>query len=376
MNTSRPLIGLTFRCVAFLTSALLTGSLGAEDSPPGDWTAPEVSEFSDWSVACDNARECTALSVSRDYVARVSQADPGDYATPRLWVTRRAGPDTRARIIVDTTVWGEAGAGEPPASLHVYTPCDGDCTGRAYRLLPLEPGRYELAPADVAAFLAESVKTDRAATRLADGRMHGIITTAGMTASLRFIDEVQQRRGTVTALFAKGPRPARSVPPAPPLPRVGVVRGETIALAPPITLDIAMAVSRAQLCPAVALAAPDPLRARYRLATGQILHALSCSAPDAAPRRLWLIETPRQGFAPFALPRPEQGRAAELPVLPNSSFDPASGLLTAYSGEHCGWRRRWAWTGRTFAMIDAVEMPSCYGIPQSEWLQTYRAIPG
>ena len=362
--------------LAALAAAALTGSLGAEYSPPGEWIAPEVSEFSDWSVACDNARECTAISVSRGFLARIAAVDPGDYATPKLWVTRRAGPNARARIFVDTTVWGEVGTAAPPASLHVYTECDGDCTGRAYRLVPLEPGRYELAPADVAAFLAESVKTDRAATRLADGQMHGIITTAGMTASLRFIDEVQERRGTVTALYAKGPRPARTVPPAPPVPRVAVTRGEAIMLETPIAVDIAMAVTRAQMCPDAELAAPDPLRARYRLESGQFLHALGCSAPGAAPRRLWMIETPGQGFAPFTLPRPEQGRAAELPILPNSHFDPASGLLTAFSAEHCGWRRRWAWTGRTFAMVDAVEMPSCYGISQDHWLQTYRAIPG
>ncbi|WP_181443481.1 DUF1176 domain-containing protein [Porphyrobacter sp. YT40] len=367
---------MAFGWVAAFVAMVQSGMLGAEGSPPGQWIAPEVSEFSEWSVACDNARECTALSVSRDYLVRVWQTDPGDYATPKLWVTRRAGPDARARVIVDTTVWGEAGAGEPPASLHVYTPCDGDCTGRAYRLLPLQPGRYELAPADVAGFLAESVQTDRAATRFADGRMHGIITTAGMTASLRFIDEVQQRRGTVTAFFAKGPRPARSVPPAPPLPRVAVVRGETTALETPIAFAPGILAARAQLCPEAPITGRDPLQVRYRLDSGQFLLGVGCSPEGQPPRRLWLIETPGHGFAPFALPRPEQGRLAEVPILPNSSFDPASGLLTAFSGEHCGWRRRWAWTGRAFAMVDAVEMPSCYGIPQSQWLQTYRAIPG
>jgi hypothetical protein len=65
-----------------------------------------------------------------------------------------------------------------------------------------------------------------------------------------------------------------------------------------------------------------------------------------------------------------------MPILPNSDFDPVSGLLTAYSDGKCGWRRRWAWTGRVFEMVDAVEMPSCYGIPLHQWLQTYRAIPG
>lgn len=348
----------------------------AEDSRPGEWISSEVSEFADWSVACDNARDCTAVSVSRDFVVRVWQSDPGDYASPKLWVKRAAGPDAKARVFLDTTVWGEAGAGEGPATLHVYTECDGDCTGRAYRLIALEPGRYELAPADVPAFLAESVKTPRAATRFADGRMHGIVTTAGMTAALRFIDETQQRRGTVTAIYAKGSAPARSVPPPPPRARVTVTRGEEVDAQASFATDAALVAARAQACPGVNLQGRDPLRARWRLASGDYLWALGCSDNPDAPRRLWLIETPGKGTAAFHLPRPEQGRPAEPSVLPNSAFDPGSGMLTAYSDTKCGWQRRWAWTGKAFEMVDAVEMPSCIGIPQHQWLQTYRAIPG
>lgn len=361
--------------IAIALGLLLAGPVAAEDSPPGDWTAPEVAEFTDWSVACDNARDCTAVSVSREYVARISQGDPGDYAQPKLWVKRAAGPDARLRVFLDTTVWGDAGGGEAPATLHVYTACDGDCTGRAFRLIAREPGRLELAPADVAAFLAESVSTPRAATRFADGRMHGIITTAGMTAALRFMDESQQRRGTVTAAYAKGRGHARSVPPAPPRDRVTVVRGEEVEDTTSHGTEAALFVIRAQECPEADLDDHDPHRARWRLDSGQFLWALGCSGNPHAPRRLWLIETPGKGIALASFPRPEQGRAALRGVLPDSAFDPASGMLTSYSGRMCGWRRRWAWTGSAFAMVDAVEMPACIGIPLHQWLQTYRAVP-
>lgn len=367
--------GRAFAATLLISAALLGSSARAEDSAPGDWTAPEVSEFSDWSVACDNARDCTAVSISREFVTRVSQGDPGDYAQPRLWVKRAAGPDARVRVFLDTTVWGEAGRGEEPATLHVYTACDGDCTGPAYRLIPREAGRFELAPADVAAFLAESQQTPRAATRFAGGDVHGIITTAGMTAALRYIDEVQERRGSMTAIYAKGPAPARSVPPPPPRERVRVTRGEEVDAAGTPATEAALFVARARDCADIDLDGPDPHRARWRLASGQYLWALGCSDNPHAVRRMWLIETPGQGVAAFTLPRPEQGRRAEQPVLPNSDFDPASGQITAYSDGKCGWRRRWVWTGQAFAMVDAVEMPSCYGIPLHQWLQTYRAVP-
>lgn len=347
----------------------------AEDSQPGEWTAPEVAEFSEWSVACDNARECTAVSISRAFVARVEANDPGDYAQPRLWVKRRAGPDEPVRVFVDTTTWGEAGAGPGPVLLHVLRDCDGECLGPAYPLIRLEPGRYELAPRHVAAFLAESTTTSHAATRFANGEMHGIVTTAGMTAALRFIDESQQRRDTVTAIFARGPRPARTVPPAPRLPRVKVTRGEEAADNAVPAINAALLAAQARHCPDVDLDGPDPFRARWRLESGQYLWALGCSANPDAPRRLWLVETPGQGVDAHTFPRPEQGRAALPPVLPDSAFDPHSGMITAYAGRLCGWQRRWAWTGAAFAMVDAVEMPSCYGIPLHQWLQTYRAVP-
>ncbi|WDA39805.1 DUF1176 domain-containing protein [Erythrobacter sp. BLCC-B19] len=361
--------------LAALALVLAASTARAEDSAPGDWTAPEVTEFSDWSVACDNARECTAVSISRAFVARVEANDPGDYAQPRLWVKRRAGPDEPVRVFLDTTTWGEAGAGPGPVLLHVLRDCDGECVGPAYPLIALEPGRYELAPPYVATFLAESTTTSHAATRFADGEMHGIITTAGMTAALRFIDEVQERRETVTAIFAKGPRPASTVPPAPRLPEVKVTRGEEAADNAVPAVNAALFVEQARLCPDVDLDGPDPFRARWRLASGQFLWSLGCSGNPDAPRRLWLIETPGKGVATFTFPRPEQGRAALPPVLPDSAFDPASGMITAYAGRLCGWRRRWTWTGTAFEMVDAVEMPSCFGIPLHQWLQTYRAVP-
>lgn len=346
----------------------------AEDSPPGVWIAPEVEEFGDWSVSCDNARECTAVSVSRGYLKRIEGIDPGDYATPKLWVKRRAGPREQPRVFVDTTVWGEADANPGPTTLHVYYDCDGDCTGRAFRLNRIEAGRYELAPAQVAAFFAESIKTSRVATRLADGAMHGIATTGGMTAAMRYIDESQERRGTVTAIYAKGARPASAVPPEPKRPHVKVMRAVEEPI--PATYDYtALNIKRSAHCELFGGAGSGPPTLRFRLASGQRLWAVGCGSNPHYEQRLWLIEPSENRFEVFRLPRPEQGRPAELPILPNSDFNPDVGQITSYSGGMCGWRRRWAWTGAGFEMIDSIEMPTCHDIVPSQWLQTYRAVP-
>ena len=345
----------------------------AEDSKPGDWTAPEVAEFGDWSVACDNARECTAVSVSRDYVKRIESTDPGDYAMPKLWVKRRAVPNARARVFVDTSVWGDTrqiGA----LTLHVYYDCDGDCTGRAYKLNQIETGRYELAPEQVSAFFAESIKTNRAATRFGNGEMHGVITTGGMTAAMRFIDESQQRRGTVTAIYAKGAKPASEVPPEKMRVGVKIVRG----LEDPITASPSLAAldkKRAELCEKTGDTSFDPPILGVRLTNGQRLWAVGCGSNPHYEKRLWLIESTDGVFHVHKVPRPEKGRPAELPILPNSNFDPGSGQITSYSSGMCGWRRRWAWTGSAFEMVDSIEMPTCIDILPNQWLQTYRAIP-
>jgi hypothetical protein len=358
----------------FLTLTILCAApVQAEDSKPGDWTAPEVAEFGDWSVACDNAKECTAVSVSRDYLKRIESTDPGDYAMPKLWVKRRAGPNARARVFVDTSVWGDAkqiGA----LTLHVYYDCDGDCTGRAYKLKQIEAGRYELAPEQLAAFFAESAKTSRVATRLGNGEMHGIGTTSGFTAAMRFIDESQQRRGTTTAIYGKGNKPANTVPAEPSRALVKVVRGEEEDVAPNYDYT-ALQKKRSAHCEVFGGSSFDPPVQRFKLANGQKLWSVGCGSNPHYEKRLWLIETNAGAFEVHTVPRPEQGRPAELPILPNSDFDPGSGQISSSSGGMCGWRRRWAWTGTSFEMVDSIEMPTCLDILPNQWLQTYRAIP-
>jgi Protein of unknown function (DUF1176) len=346
----------------------------AEDSAPGDWTAPEVLEFGDWSVACDNARDCTAVSVSRDYRKRNESTDPGDYAMPKLWVKRRAGPKAQVRVFVDATVWGKADPEPDVTTLHVYYECDGDCTGRAYRLKRIEAGRYELAPDQVAAFFAESVKTSRAATRFRNGEMHGTLSTSGLTAAMHYIDESQMRRGTVTAIYAKGKKPASAVPPEPERPVVKVMRG----VEEPITESYdynALNLKRAEHCEIFGGNSFDPPIQRFKLTNGQALWSAGCGSNPHYEKRIWLIETGENRFELFKVPRPEQGRPAELAILPNSDFDPSSGQITSYSAGICGWRRRWAWTGTSFEMVDSIEMPTCLDILPNQWLQTYRAIP-
>lgn len=360
-------------------SSLLAGTIVlalAGVPATAEWIAPEVRQHSDWSVACDNALSCTAVSASAEYEARVRAADPGDLAAPLLWVRREGGPLAPARVFVDLAVWGERRSAGP-LTLHVSYDGDPERLGPGYRLIEREPGYYELDQRDLAAFLAESRESDRAATRRADGTLQGLITTAGMVAALRYIDERQQRRGTVTALFARGAAPARTVPAAPPRERVTVVRGGAPVLAR--SAEAAALSERYGFLCGMQTESQALAWQGWRLADGYRLWAARCEPDGDNPLTIWALTDQSGAQVDFKLPRPEQGRAPEDPALPNSWFDPASGQLTALykAGRHgdCGWQRRWAWTGSEFAMIDAVEMPACIGIVMPQWLQTYRVIP-
>ena len=95
-------------CITFL-AIFAALPVQVDNRKLGDAPAPKVIEYGDWSTACDNAGECTAVSVSRAYVKRIEGTDPGDYATPKMWVKRRAGPDARPHVFVDTSIWAKPG---------------------------------------------------------------------------------------------------------------------------------------------------------------------------------------------------------------------------------------------------------------------------
>ncbi len=311
-------------------SSLLAAALAmtlAGGPAAAEWIAPEVRQHGDWSVACDNALSCTAVSASAAYEARLRAADPGDLATPLLWVRREGGPLAPVRIFVDLAVWGERRS-VGPLTLHVFRDGDPERLDRAYRLIEREPGYYELDPRDLAGFLAESRKSDRAATRRADGTQHGLITTAGMVAALRYVDERQQRRGTVTAIYARGSAPARAVPAAPPRERIAVMRGGA-PVRPGPAEAAALSERYGYLC---GMQTESRVLAwqGWPLADGHRLWAAQCGLGGENSLTIWALTDRFGAQVDFKLPRPEQGRAPEDPALPNSRFDPASGQLTAH----------------------------------------------
>lgn len=369
-------MGAHLACVAVLVSF---APLNAETHQPG--YAPEVEEFGDWSVACDNTGRCEAMSASRER-AHALRGEWGEAAMIILRVVRDAGPLSSPRVFVDRRLWGEAPSDSAAKlTLHVLYPEEHDRTGKGYRLGPLKGGQHELDPRDAPAFLAESRKATAAATRPAGqlaGDLHGLTSTSGMVAALRYMDEAQGRRDTATAIYAKGPLPVRSVAARKQPPVVAVVRGENghaVRDASEAELDR----YGQMIC---GIAAPPLGGVAYGLANGDMLWRFDCPLPiidgdGFAAVTVWFATKPdgREVFASF--PRPEQGRPALLATLPNASYNPASGLLTATeyygSNQDCGWRRQWAWDGTAWQLVTARELHGCMGVLPDGWLVTWQA---
>jgi hypothetical protein len=376
------LAGLILRLMALLTVTLLTVTLPAPartQAADHDMTGPaEVAEYADWSLACDNLRRCEAVSESRAR-EQFAETEWGEMPVIRLRVVREAGPGARARILVDRRVWAQ----EPLITtnvftLHVLYSGDTDVTGPAYRLTAVAEGQYELAAADVPRFLAESARSTLAATRLRGSRaLHGLASTEGLNAALRAMDAAQGSSGTVTALIAKGPRPASAVPRAQLPPAVAVVRASSGSLAREVA-DDELRDRNMLLCGV--MAAPHA-GTEYRLANGDRLWRVDCPEDEPSQhivnlRNAWLITKPdgRRIVAPF--PGPPRSGGPPSAIVPNSFFDPDTGLVTATfsAGPHsdCGWRRQWGWTGHRWRLVHARAMPACLGIMPDGWLTTWR----
>jgi Protein of unknown function (DUF1176) len=340
-------------------------------------TAPEVEEFSDWSVSCDNGKRCEAINVSRER-AKFAETEWGEMGIAALRVSREAGPAARARFFLDKRLWnGIAVESHRALTLHILYSGDQDRTGPAYRLLPLKGGQYEIDPRDVDAFLAESAKTNALATRM--GGIKSIGSTRGMIAALRYMDEAQGRRDTVTAIYGKGPQPASKAPGPKTLPQFRVIKGAAKNSGTRF-LDDELRSRGMLMCGVVA--APHT-GMRYLLENGDALWQIDCGEEHTAdsdrnPRSIWFFGRPGSGRYFRTFPRPEQGRAPLPPDLPNSSFDPKTGLLTATlfygSNRDCGWRRQWGWDGKAWHLISARELHGCMGIMPEGWLSTWRSI--
>ena len=299
-------------------------------------TPGAVKMFKDWAAGCDNGKRCTIAS----------QADPRDMDTgASLMLERDAGP-----------------AGEMRIRLHLI---DGESKALSLAIdgrRMAGSGTIMLADASALANSSRITITPAGAAPLA-------ISPQGIAAALRYVDAMQGRTGTVSAVVAKGPKPAATVPVAPALPLITAVKASGSAAMP--NKQQVAALARSAKCDP----SPDVPQdaSSFALSPGRALVLIPCSS---GAYNLW--------SAVFIItdgkPRPASfdastsfGEARIVPNVDNARYK--GGVLTtrikARGMGDCGNAQSFVWDGTQFRLSEQSEMGECRGNPN--FITTWRA---
>lgn len=329
--------------------ALLLAAAAPQPAPGPAQAAPvprEAHLFDDWVVACDNGRRCQAVAVhpeSQDFTAN------GIMAIER-------GPEPEAPIRfrlaeVDGT----------PARLTLY---DQPLAVRLERV----DGDVLIEPENLRSFLDETGYADLIALQDAAGTAIGQVSLKGMRSAMLYMDEVQGRLHTSTALIRTGRRPASEVLAPPPVP---AVRLAPPPREPPLAIPAARIarLRRDNGCAIDDVGGPDEVETAA-LGGGRTLVLIACgtgaynvtNVPFIAARQAREI---RIEPAPFDVALDDIEVAEGHRMLVNAEWDSATMTLSEFSKGRgfgdCGSRSRYGWDGSRFRLLAREEMPECRG---------------
>jgi len=304
--------------------------------------------YGDWVVACDNLHRCemTSLFPNDD----TAPADDSAYEAS-MSLSREAGPAGALTV----EVW-PSGALKGKASLKVddAVVATGTISGESLTFRGADAARIAAAmPNGKALVLVDGT-----------GKPVARISLAGSSASLRHIDANQGRAGTVTALVAKGTRPASAVPAARPPEQIVGLRPSGA----PATISRAMraGMEKQSECDGLDDGAGSVSEIdTYALGGGKTLALLPCGSGAY-----------NFSSVAFVLAGGKAVRAdidGSDDMLVNASFD--KGILSTHNKGRgvgdCGSSETYVWDGRRFRMTEARVMSECRG--STNWLATYRA---
>ncbi|MEO9600053.1 DUF1176 domain-containing protein [Parasphingorhabdus sp.] len=324
----------------------------------------EIQTFKDWTVGCDNLGDCEAISLVPDEGRASFEEWDG-----RVSIIRTTGSDDIFKIRI------------------LFEAEDID----RYRMI-IDGQLVDTGPIGQSDYPVEIVGTD--ATKVAKAMIHGNLLTmqgpagtditkislAGSSAALRYIDQVQNRAHTTSALVARGSRIFQPVNSD--MPRITVDRWEEATLVP--ETDTIVALAENSKCKddrfgliedqAYPIGKRDDLyRALVLISCGSGAYNFS-STPYIGEYR----EDSAEGwtFAPAKFDRqPSWGGEGNQPLLINAGWDEEEQTLGSYGKGRglgdCGNAENYIWDGDMFRMINASAMPECRGA--YEWITIWRA---
>ena len=318
----------------------------------------EQRNFGDWAVGCDNGWTCEAISLpTQDW-----EIGSGYSVTVR----RAGGADGYHRVGVRAF---EDGA---PSTLALLV--DGEFAGTARR--EGDDALFHFDPAQSQRIAGLMARGTEAELRDADGGMVERISLDGSYAALLFIEDRQERAGTVTASAAVGDDPASRIPAPPAIPTIRAMpvadrAGDT---ATPLPADRAMRLHEERECDGF----DDALRRNdaFVLSDATDLILISCSQGAYNFSDIAFVRDADGAVAPARFDHVfAWGENREVPLLVNVYWNADANELSTYAKGRgigdCGTAERFVWDGAMFRLIERREMNSCRGSPH--WITVYRA---
>ncbi len=302
-------------------------------------------EFKDWWAACDNTRVCTAFGF----------ADDANWDTPAyLKLTREAGPEDAPMVEIvgqmTASPWRLQVDGKPVPGVPTLTPKDERAN--------LDAGQ--------SAALIKAV-ANGAKLEVVAGDATAPISLAGSSAALRWLDDQQRRAGTLTALVAKGAKPAKVVPAAPVEPLIRAAAPVSQAKLP---TALPKSVRAFVECDEGILDREGFEPVIARLSPGVVLYAPVCSLGAYNMIHTFVLADD-VGRNPRALIFTYANGEQAGPDLMNIDFDPATQTLNNFEKgrglSDCGSANTWVWTGKTFTPTDQSVMGVCKGVSSDDW---------
>lgn len=342
--------------LAILAAATALSLAARAEAGPSD-----TGSFKDWRTACDNAGDCMALGFTR-----------GEYAVgPFILLTRKDGPDAEPVFTV-VLISDEVEVEEGDRVTLTATNISKGFVFAAEASMGDSAAQVDILARDAPALLAAILEGDTIEVE-ANGKTIGAVSLAGSSAALRWIDDRQGRAGGVTALVAKGPKPASAVPAA----RIAPV----VALGPAIGQDDLPTAFPASLANRAEVKACKEEQMDPEGVFGQP----EAMARLTATEYLWAVPCGRgaYNFSSLMIIARADGSGARSPGLGgddtfvNVGYDAESRTLSAFNKGRgfgdCGSDDAWAWDGRRFQPIRHAEMGDCRGVPSDHWLVTWSA---
>ncbi|MEN3745652.1 DUF1176 domain-containing protein [Sphingomonas sp. HF-S3] len=302
--------------------------------------------YGNWAVTCDNVARCEATAL------QPAGRDVDSYREMRL--SREPGPTGMMNI----EFW-------PAARLTGLVDILIDD-----RLLTTATQRGDTVRVNgaTAEGLARAMASGRVLTLRSNRQVVATVSLIGSAAMLRHIDDQQGRADGVTALVARGRRPASWVPASQPLPRIAALR-------PPRTATRPLSASALRGLPGLAGCRPGGMTTGYhRLDSRTTLAMIPCVAGATNTQHLaFLVRDGRATPARFDRTPDDQGAAGVVGI---TNYEWSNGELVSSVRNNtgdCGNAHIWVWDGERFRQTLSNELGACWrgGV----WLTSYRADP-